>query len=342
MSSTQSSTRLLDAILSVLWQQWTTLGVAGTRCAASSIIDPEALVLATSRFGRYEPRLFDEMLDWLTQHSGILDVTRLKRMATTASVADARVLSALIDYLQVHAAASKWASIAQALVVAEDSPAYGGRQSLFLDSAGTPQPTFGATDDFFAQHGFDRPPVTLRGMSQEPRLVDPALVRLRLRALMGPGVRAETVLYLSTHDHAHGRLIATRSAYSQRQVSEYLAQLADAGFAERWDAGRTVQYRLSVPLAATDEQLPCYVDWLGVWSASVTLWSAAEAARAAATPYAAAKAWRTGLVELRKALPAEGLGVVTPVPEHYPGESLTAHAEEYVSTFAVALAGVGS
>jgi hypothetical protein len=97
-----------------------------------------------------------------------------------------------------------------------------------------------------------------------------------------------------------------------------------------------------VPFVAAGTRLPSYVDWLGVWSAFATLWSAAEAARVAATPYAAAKSWRTGLAEVRKTLPVEGLGVVTPVPEHYPGESITAYAEEYVSAFAVALAGVGA
>ena len=58
--------QFLGQVLDRLWGQWTTLGVAGHAGEPTPwIIDPEALLLATCTFGRCEPRMFDEVLDWL-------------------------------------------------------------------------------------------------------------------------------------------------------------------------------------------------------------------------------------------------------------------------------------
>ncbi|MBE0418337.1 MAG: hypothetical protein IBX63_11285, partial [Coriobacteriia bacterium] len=59
LSLTASRDSLGQAILGLLWAQWTELGVGGTKGTARSLVDPEALLLATTVFGRYEARLFD-------------------------------------------------------------------------------------------------------------------------------------------------------------------------------------------------------------------------------------------------------------------------------------------
>jgi hypothetical protein len=41
------------------------------------MIDPEALLLATCTFGRYEPRLFDEVLDWMRTNGWVMNTQRL-------------------------------------------------------------------------------------------------------------------------------------------------------------------------------------------------------------------------------------------------------------------------
>jgi len=48
----------LDKLLDLLWRQWTALGVSGHAEGDTPwVIDPEALLLATCTFGRFEPRL---------------------------------------------------------------------------------------------------------------------------------------------------------------------------------------------------------------------------------------------------------------------------------------------
>ena len=60
ISFQHSRDKLLKQFLDFLWQQWSTLGVAGQSDREDPrSIDPEALLLATTRFGRYAPRLLE-------------------------------------------------------------------------------------------------------------------------------------------------------------------------------------------------------------------------------------------------------------------------------------------
>ncbi len=97
MHSTESRGLLLDAILESLWTQWTDLGVAGTRGTrgdsgdSGALVDPEALLVGTITFGRYDPRLFDEVLDWLLLNGSLLDVTRLRRLVSGLTPPESRL-----------------------------------------------------------------------------------------------------------------------------------------------------------------------------------------------------------------------------------------------------------
>ena len=76
-----SRDRLLRHFLDFLWHQWSALGVAGQRDGDDDrIIDPEALLLATTRFGRYDSRLLDEVIDWLGSNGTRINLQRLRRL----------------------------------------------------------------------------------------------------------------------------------------------------------------------------------------------------------------------------------------------------------------------
>lgn len=333
MSLTASRDSLLDAIVDLLWGQWTELGVGGTRGTTASIIDPEALLAATSIFGRYEPRLLDEVLDWLAGHSGVLDVTRLRRVSSVCQLGDKRLLRVLVDFMRDRSSSDKWSGAANRALAGEELERY-APQSLFRTPDGSALPTFGGQDRFFASHGYERPELTLRGLSGAPDLRRPASARLRLRALMGQGVRPEALLYLSTHDHAHGRLIAERAAFSQRQTAEYLTGLAQAGMAESWAEGRRLEYRLVPPLAALGDGVAPYVDWVAAFAVLATVWTALSGAALEPDAYRSSTLLRSGLERAREGLPVEGFGLALPEPERYPGDQLIDHAIEFAAAAA--------
>lgn len=331
MSLTTARDALRTSLLDLLWAQWTDLGVAGTRGSGRAIVDPEALVLATLDIGRFDPRLFDEVLDWLGHNGDLLDVTRLRRLAKTATPEGQRLARVLIDFMRRSDTGARWAPLSDRWQVNEAQASYSPR-ALFLDASGTDLPVFGEMDPLFASYGFSRPPLALRGMSDRPQLKSPCLARLAARSLVGIGVRAEVLLYLWTHDTAHGRLIAGRTEYSQRQVSEYLAGLAEAGFAERYEVGRSVQYRLcsGIRWAAAGESR--YVDWARAFPALAAAYSGLAHAAEADNAYETSVRVRATLVGLRPALPIEGLDLPQPNPDDYPGEAILDHAEGVART----------
>lgn len=82
MSPPDYNTQLITVLLDWLWRSWISFGISGHGSAArvDRVIDPEALVLAGSLWARYDARLFDEMLDWLCLHGGLIHLQRLRNL----------------------------------------------------------------------------------------------------------------------------------------------------------------------------------------------------------------------------------------------------------------------
>lgn len=262
--------RLTDAALELAWAQWSAIGLAGARSSRRTIVDPEALVLATLSIGRSDARLFDEMLDWVATNAQLLDMARLRRLGKRATPDQHRLLGVVAEVAVDRGAKSDFRQIAWAGVLAREAQGKYGREPLFR-SQGADAAPWANTDERFAQAGFERSSPELRGMSRAPDAAQPPCLRFRARALAGPGARAEVLTYLWTHEWAHGRLIAERAAYNQAPVAEYLSSLADAGLAERRSDGRRTLYRFAEGLRAVAAPAPAYVDWVSVWPALIAL-----------------------------------------------------------------------
>lgn len=336
MPSTKSRDVIRTTVLGLLWAQWTELGVAGTRGNAAAVIDPEALLVATLTFGRFDPRLFDEVLDWLSLNGSILDVPRLRRMLRETAPEARRIAAAVVGFMRRSTPNTKWQPTAEGWLAQEAVSEYDSTP-LFLASDESALPTFGAADKFFGSRGFERPAFEPRGMSGRPRVSRPSLLRLAARSLAGIGVRSETLVYLWTHETGHGRLISARARYSQRQVADYLAGLAAAGFAERYAEGRTVQYRLVGPLKSAVRDTARYVDWPAAYAALSDLHSGLAQAAREPDPYDQSVAVRASLSALETVLPLEGLDIPLPRTGEYPGERILDYSSSYVEAVCKAL-----
>ncbi len=263
---------LLDRLLELAWRQWTAIGLAGTRASRSVLVDPEALALATFEVARSDARLFDEALDWLTSNSSLIDVARLRRLARVGTSHQRRLLGVAARLAGLHGAGPTLRRLPDEDFIARESSADYGEQTLFTSSEGQPLLLPGQPNDpLFREAGYLRVPVELRALSRTPDVALPACLRFRARALVGIGARAEVLTYLWTHEWAHGREIAARSAYGQAPVAEYLSVLAQGGLAERRVEGRRILYRLCEALRGAAEEPPLYVDWVTVWPALVAL-----------------------------------------------------------------------
>jgi hypothetical protein len=258
-------------LLNFLWRQWSALGVAGQASGEDVwIIDPEALLLLTCTMGRHEPRLFDEVLDWLGENGRFINVMRLKRILRTEKFAGERTLAAVAACLSKGTEAMKWKLLAESVLqpsVAEE---------FFISLDGKPLPVLGEPELHFVRYGFKRGPLRLRGYSQKFRPTQPTNLALQLRALFGINVRCEIVLYLLTHEAAHPSQIAREAYYFERAVQGTLVDMLQSGVVGLRSHGREKHYWLKpehwAALLNRPPVFPRWVTWPPLFSALERIW----------------------------------------------------------------------
>src|ERR1700761_7383732 len=98
MSISELRDEVQGALASFLWDEWGQMGVsANTKRHDTWATDPEALLLLTFEVGRGEPRLFDEVLDWMLVNERLLSVQRLRNLAVDG--ADQMLVESVVGWL---------------------------------------------------------------------------------------------------------------------------------------------------------------------------------------------------------------------------------------------------
>jgi hypothetical protein len=260
-----------ELLLNFLWRQWSALGVAGhSRGEDHWVIDPEALLLVTCTLGRYEPRLFDEVLDWLQENGGLINILRLKRILRKEKFAGAQVLAVVAGLMSKGTDVTKWKQLAKPLGPA--SPL----EPFFFTEDGNPLLAIGEPETHFARYGFTRGSVRKRGYSQKFRPTEITNLALQLRALVGVNSRAEILLYLLTHEAAHPSEIAHEAYYYERSIQNTLVDLSQSGVVQLRSSRREKHYWLKPDhwaiLLNRPERFPKWVTWPPLFSAMEQIW----------------------------------------------------------------------
>lgn len=262
MKAAALSDELLASLRELAWNQWSQLGVSGPapRRRDERAADPEALLLFTLEIGRTDPRLFDEVLDWLALNEPLVSVHRLRNLCATP-----------VDRALVDAALAWTAHVRGRTSTPPATKATDELEPLFADA-----PVAGnQLDPAFKFHGFARPPLNRSNKSQPPRLREPIAFALRLRRLLGVGARAEVIRALLTirAPRLANKVITASAGFAQRNVREALTHLVEAGAVTRVDLADERFYKidptawaavLGLP-AAPD--LPLHEDWIPAYRA---------------------------------------------------------------------------
>ena len=259
-------------LLDFLWRQWSSVGVAGdARPSDQWIVDPEALLILSCTVARHDPRLFDEILDWMRTNGRLINILRLKRILKIEPFSGAPILSAIAGLLAKGVDASKWR------LLAGTAKREASGDGLFLKEDGTPLPVLGDPEPLFARYGWRRGPLDLRGYSQQFNPVSEAALVLQLRALFGINVRCEILLYLLTHDAAHPSQIARDAYYFDRAVQGTLVEMSRSGTIQLRATNRAKHYWLKredwMPLLGrATSSLPGWITWPALFSALERVW----------------------------------------------------------------------
>ncbi|MEM9281751.1 MAG: hypothetical protein AAGA96_07995 [Verrucomicrobiota bacterium] len=201
------SGRFREALTEFIWNQWVSIGVAGSVKKGSKIpfaIDPEALLLATTRFGMTEPRLAGEVLDWLTLNGKAIRLQRIKNLQVEYHLGNVRVMKSIAEILE-GSGQKNWHALKGMRGSEDERDSRGGRRMIDLSEIG------------------------MRGMSQKPDPYSESAFLFRMRSFFGMNARAEIFTWLLTHEGGHAAAIARETGWFSKTVQVTLNELAQSG-----------------------------------------------------------------------------------------------------------------
>ena len=273
--SVQEYKRLLfNSILDLLWRQWCALGVPGniaTGMDSETVLDPEALILFSAEFARYDQRLYDLILDWMDVHSSQINIQRLKALYTKAECKDELSLG----YIAAVASESdygRWNKPAKDFCPKDKTTTV----ALFKDLNCEPDTFIPTHDPIALQYGLDR---NLRQKSGKIPSIIPentASLLFRMRSIMGIAARAETILVMLTTPSCKVQDIVDKSGYTWKSIQDVLKELTAGSFVSSINGTkRGKQYNLTRPekirqLFGLSKIL--YPNWLDVYDSISILW----------------------------------------------------------------------
>jgi hypothetical protein len=302
-----------QGLLSFAWRQWAQIGVSATVEGADRwAVDPEALILFTIGIARRDPRLFDEMLDWMAFNHQLLSTQRLRNLDGRFPLPPGLV-AAVTAWTRQTAPVAPLSSDRTA-PVRDTEPVFDSDVLAFVSRQ----------DPVFAQYGFIRPPAVRTGKSHEPNLALPVNLSFRLRHLFGPGGRSEAMRVLLTWPD--GPLSAARIAYeagfAKRNVSDVLASLAVSGVIKAAWAGNERHFtvyreRWALLLDLAGPGIPSFVSWVHLLPAALQIitWLD-EKASTAESDYLIASQARSLMNRLSRDLEAAGIDIQHRQPAH--------------------------
>jgi hypothetical protein len=237
------------------WDEWAQMGLLATPNRRSPWAqDPEALVVFTLEVARAEPRLFDELLDWMLVNEALLSVRRLRAMAVDET--DRSLTAGTLAWLAHERPRARLGNGAKAITPARLHP-------LFRSVIRVSEP-----DEAFASAGWLRPALSPSHKSQAPDPTAPINLAFRLRQILGVGIRAEVVRILLTIQApwVNAQTLARSTGYAKRNVHDALAGLRVAGVVSAFTVGAEQRYTADRPawaalLGIDPDELPVHRDW---------------------------------------------------------------------------------
>jgi hypothetical protein len=309
-----------QGLLDFAWRQWSQLGVSASvtgddRWAA----DPETLILFTLGIARRDPRLFDEVLDWVALNQKVLSLQRLRNLTARFPV-DADLVAAVVAWTREP--------VPTDILVSQDRAA--SARPMAMEKA--KQPVFSPdvlgfiakADPVFAEHGFIRPIVVRSNKSREPDLGRPVNFAFRLRHLFGPGSRSEVMRVLLTYRDGplDAARIADEAAFAKRNASEALAAVAASGAIGVTWSGNERHFRARrepwTTLLGLDDT-PVFVSWVHLLPAvlEISTWLD-EKADAVESEYLLASQARSLIDKVGRDLQAAGIDILRRSPPDGP------------------------
>ena len=263
MSVRKFKSDLLDSILELLWRQWTQLGVAGAvNIKDDWVLDPEALLIFSAHFARYDQRLYDLVIDWLQCNGESINLPRLKALLKRFDHADRKSLG----FIAASVKSKKWQPLAKSLL-----PKDSGVETMFFGNEFVPKP-----DETALRYGLKRNQYVQSNKVMPFTSTGNASLLLRLRGAFGMSARAEAILTMLNKEFCRIQDVADAGGFSWKAASDVLDELCTSGVAVTLDKskrGRTYFLKDTVAMhtlfGVSTVRFP---DWLTIFEMLSVVW----------------------------------------------------------------------
>jgi len=284
--------------------------VAGSTSLSSDwFIDPEPLIPFSLDVARQDPRVFDEILDWLLKNSEWINVKRLVSLLRADGPDRLPLMQAVAETITSRQPNSRWKQMSSMEQDRNPEP-----KPLF-SILGRPWEPGTAEDSTFLAHGFRRSPVSTRGMSHEVTMANPRCLVFKTRSLFGVTIRADVVACLATRGKGHPSGISRLLGVSQKQVQDTLVEMAKSDLVYVRQMGRRNEYWLDskrwLPFLFGQEDVPIqWIDWRALARGLGTLWLlTSTTSQKPMSDYVASSVARKAMRDAREDLLTSGIGV---------------------------------
>ena len=268
MSVKEFKEHLLESMLNILWKQWSTVGLySNLEQENKFLIDPESLLCVSCFFGRFDPRLFDEVISWLSENGNLLNIDRLKNVLRFFINSETNVLGAVAEYLVKKEQKRKWDRVVHFCTKKKKEEKI---QNLFVAKDLVPVPVVGKFDPVFLRWGFRRNEVNLRKRIQKIDFEKPCNLLLKLRSFFGVNARADIYAFLLFSEGDNSLQISQKVHFNQRNVYQVLNDMHKSGLVEKKSIGKrslyTIDHSSWINFFRIEVQLS-YIIWSKVFSA---------------------------------------------------------------------------
>ena len=242
MSVKEFKEHLLESMLNILWRQWSTVGLySNLEQENKFLIDLESLLCMSCFFGRFDQRLFDEVISWLSENGHLLNIDRLKNVLRLFVNSETNVLGAVADYLVQKEQKRKWDRVVH---FCETKKKEEKTQNLFITKNLVPVPVVGKFNPVFLRWGFRRNEVNLRKRIQKIDFEEPCNLLLKLRSFFGVNARADIYAFLLFSEGDNSLQISQKVHFNQRNVYQVLNDLHKSGLVEKKRIGKRSLYTI--------------------------------------------------------------------------------------------------
>ena len=254
---------LLDAVLELLWKQWTQLGIAGQiNTSDNFVLDPEALLIFSAHFARFDQRLYDLIIDWLQCNGESINLPRLKALLKHFPHADRNSLW----FITASVKLKKWNAFAKQLL-----PENVEVEPMFFENDFVPHP-----DETALRYGFKRNRYVPGNKVMPFPTRGNASLLLRVRGAFGMSARAEAILTMLNKEFCRIQDVADAGGFSWKAASDVLDELCTSGVAVTLDKnkrGRTYFLKdASAICSLFGVDTVKFPDWLTVFEMLFVIW----------------------------------------------------------------------